>query len=103
MNSGHGCFFHKGYCIVYFGANENNALILPHSEQRKHEFLEKIKKMSKKKKLPARKKISLELLHKRLGHRFTRSLLVVDTANVWEDIELGIYLDHFCTSCHIFQ
>ena len=52
-------------------------------------FWEK-KEMSKTKKLPARKKIALELLHQRLGHRFTRSLLAGDNANIWEDIELRI-------------
>ena len=41
--------------------------------------------MSKKKKLPARKKIALELLHKTVGHRSTISLLAGDNANVWED------------------
>ena len=46
--------------------------------------------MSKKNKLPARNKIDLELLHLRLGHRPTRSLLSGDTANVWEDVELRI-------------
>ena len=57
--------------------------------------------MSKTKKLTSRKKIDLELLHQRLGHKYTRSLLVGDTANVWEDIELRIYPDPFCTSCQI--
>ena len=47
---------------------------LPHSAQSKHAFLGKIKDMSKKKKLPERKKNALELLHQRLGHRSTRSL-----------------------------
>ena len=51
--------------------------------------------MSKKNKFPARKKIDLELLHQRLGHRSTRSLLAGDTANVWEDVELIIYPDPF--------
>ena len=60
MNSGHTCIFHKGFCTVYFGASENNAVTLPHSAQRKHEFLGKIKEMSKKKKSPAGKKIFLE-------------------------------------------
>ena len=27
MNSGHTCLFHKGFCTVYFGAKENNAVI----------------------------------------------------------------------------
>ena len=66
MNSGHTCILKKGFCNVYFGAKENNAVTLPHSAQRKHAFLGKIKEMSKKKKLPARKKIALELLHQRL-------------------------------------
>ena len=57
--------------------------------------------MSKIKKLPSRKKVNLELLQQRLGHRSTISLLYGDTANVWEDIELRIYPDPFCTSCQI--
>ena len=101
MNSGHACMFHKGFCTVYFRAKEKNTVTLPHSEQRKHAFLGKIMDMSKKKKLPARKKIALELLHQRLGHRFTRSLSAGDTANVWEDLELRIDPDPFCTSCQI--
>ena len=50
---------------------------------------------------PKRNKIALELMHQRLGHRSTRSLLDGDTANVWEDAELIIYPDPFCTSCKI--
>ena len=38
-------------------------------------------------------------MHQRLGHRSTRSLLTGDTANVWEDVELKIDPDPFCTSC----
>ena len=44
----------------------------------------------KENKFPARKKIALELLHQRLEHRSTTSLLAGDTANVWEDVELRI-------------
>ena len=44
--------------------------------------------MSKKKELLYRKKIDLELLHQRLGHRFNRSLLAGDTSNVWEILSL---------------
>ena len=95
MNAGQTCLFYKGFCTVYFGADQRNAVTLPHSTQRKHAFTGKIKNMSKKNKLPARKKISLELLHQRLGHRSTRSLLAGYTANVWEDLELRIYPDHF--------
>ena len=49
------------------------------------------------KKNSARKKIALELLHQRLGHRSTRSLLDGNTANVWEYVELRIDTDPFCT------
>ena len=38
-----------------------------------------------------------------LGHRYTISLLAGDTANVWEDIELRIYPDSFCTSCQLYS
>ena len=65
----------------------------------KHAFSEKSKYVSKKN--PSRKKIALELLHQRLGHRYTRSLLAGDTANVWEDVELRIYPEPFFTSCKI--
>ena len=60
---------------MYLGAEKKNELILPHCEQRKHAFTGKIKNMSKKNKYPARKKTALELLHQRLGHIYTRSLL----------------------------
>ena len=72
MNSGHTCLFHKGFCTVYFGAKEKHVVTLPYSAQRKHVCLGEIKEMSKTKKLPARNKNSLELLHQRLGHRSTR-------------------------------
>ena len=84
---------------MYFGAKEKNAVTLPHSAQMIHAFLGKIKDMSKTKKLPARENIALELLHQRLGHISTRSLLAGDNANVWEDVEHRIDPDPFCTSC----
>ena len=43
MNAGHNCLFHKGFCTVYFGAKEDNAVTLPNSELRKHAFSGKIK------------------------------------------------------------
>ena len=42
-------------------------------------------------------------MHQRLGHRSTRSLIAGDTANVWEDAELKIDADPFCTSCKIYS
>ena len=83
--------------MAYFGADKRNAVTLTHSAQRKHAFTGRIKNMSKKNKLPARKKIALELLHQRLEHRSTRYLLAGDTANVWEDVELRIDPGPFCT------
>ena len=101
MNAGHTCLFHKRFCTVYFGAKEDNSVTSLHIAQRKHAFTGKIQDVSKKNKFPARKKISLGLLHQRLGHRSTRSLLAGDTANVWEDVELRIDPDPFCTSCQV--
>ena len=84
---------------MYFGAKQDNAVTLPHCAVRKHAFTGKIMKISKKN--PKRKKIALELMHQRLGHRYTRSVIDVDTANGWENSELRIYPDPFCTSCKI--
>ena len=78
--------FSQGFCTIYFGAEKKNAATLPHSAKRKHAFLGKINYMSKKNKLPAINKVALELLHQRLGHRSTRSLLTEDTANCLEDV-----------------
>ena len=66
---------------MYFGAKENNVVTSPDIAQIKHAFIGKITEKSKKNKLPARKKIALELLHQRLGYSYTRSLLSGDTAN----------------------
>ena len=81
-NLGHNCLFHKEIFMVYFRSKEKNAVTLPQSAQRKHAFLGEIKEMSMTNKLPSRKKIDLEFLHQRLGHRSSRSLLAGDTANV---------------------
>ena len=48
MNAGHTCLFHKGFCTVYFGEKEDNAVTLPHSAQRKRAFTGKIQDVSKK-------------------------------------------------------
>ena len=80
---------------------KENSVTFPHCAQRKHTYLGEIKQMSKTKKLAPRKKVYLEFLHQILGHRSTRSLIVGDTDNFWEDIELRIYPDPFCTSFQI--
>ena len=38
INSVHACLFHKGLCMVYFGAKEKDTVTLPHIAQRKHSF-----------------------------------------------------------------
>ena len=81
MNSGHTCLFRKGFCMVYLGAKEDNAVTLPHSAVRKHAFSGKI--MEKSKKNPARKKIALELLHQILGHRSTRHWQYLQLSMIW--------------------
>ena len=103
MNSGYTCLFRKGFYTVYLVAEEEIMVKLPHSAQSIHAFLGEIKEMSKQNKLPSRKKIALELLHQRLGHRSTRLLFSRDTSNVWEDIKLRIDPDPFCTPCQISQ
>ena len=54
-------------------------------------------KISKSNKIVPRKKVALEWLNHILGHRSIRSLLAVDTVNVWKDIELRIYIEKICT------
>ena len=48
MNAVHTCLFHKGFCTVYFGAKEDNAVTLPHSALRKHVFQEKLRMYQRK-------------------------------------------------------
>ena len=55
MNLGHTCLLHKGFCTLCLIAKEKNSFTLPHSAQRKHEYLGKIKEISKTNKLPSRK------------------------------------------------
>ena len=48
MNARHTCLFHKGFCTVYLGSKEDNAVTLPHSAVRKHAFMVKSMESSKK-------------------------------------------------------
>ena len=59
MNLVHTCLLLKVIYTVYFGAKKKNTVTLPHSAQRKHEFLGEIKETSKSNKLRSRKKIAL--------------------------------------------
>ena len=101
MNLGHIFLSHKGFCIVYFGDKKKNEATLLHSALIKYAFLVKRKEKFNPMKVASRKKVDLELLQQRLGYRSTRSLMDGDTANFWQDIELRIDPDPFCTSCQI--
>ena len=94
-------FISQRFFAVYFGDKKENSVTLPHSAHRKHAFLVNTKGKDKSKKISPRKKVTLELLHYRLGHISTISLMAGDTETVWQDIELRIDLDPFCTSCQI--
>ena len=102
MNLGHTCLFHKGFFTVFF-VDKNITLWhyrVSHKENMHFWFL-KTKEKSKSQKQIPKKNFSLELLHQILGHRSTKSLLAVDTANIWQDIEIRVYPDAFFTTCHI--
>ena len=67
----------------------------------KYELFVKTNENTKSKIIALRKKVASKLLHQRLGHRSTISLMAGDTTNVWQDVEVRIYPDPFGTSCHI--
>ena len=97
INLIHTWFFYKGFCTVLFSDNEQNAVTLCHSAHRKHDFLVKMKKKWKSQNQNPNKKFYLGLLRKILGHRSTRSLLPVDTSNIWQDIDIRVDPELFCT------
>ena len=47
------------------------------------------------------KSISLQLMHKRLGHRATKSILLAENANLYSDIKIIPDQDPFCTTCKL--
>ena len=49
----------------------------------------------------AKKRVELELMHRRLGHRAVRSLLMADANEIYEDTKLVGSTDSFCETCHI--
>ena len=69
----------------------------PHRAQRKHAFLVKMKENPKSQNKIPKKRVSLELLHQRLGQISTRSIVAIDTSNIWQDIDLRVDPDPFCT------
>ena len=90
MNSGYTRLFYKVFCKILLINNEKNEVTLPHIAHQKYAFLVKTKESSKPQKEIPKKKVSLELLHQRLEHRYTSSLLARYTTNVWKEIELSL-------------
>ena len=95
INLGHNCLFHKGFCMFLLSDNKHNVITLTHSAQIKHASLVKTKEMSKPQKQILKKKVFLELLHQKLGHRSTRSLLAGESEMFWQDIDLRIDSNQF--------
>ena len=75
-------------------------MTLLHRETQKHSSLIKTKEKSKSQKQIS-KKVHFDLLHRILGHRSTSSLLDGDTIIVWQDIDIRLDPDQFCTPCQI--
>ena len=87
--------------MVLFIDNEHNAVTLLYITQRKYEFLVKTKENRKSQNQITKNKVSLELLHLRLGHRSTRPLLAVYAENIWQDMKLRVDPEPFYKSCQI--
>ena len=82
MILGYTYLFHKGFCNVYFGAKEKMH-IRYHILHKKTCILGGNKVNIKEIEISIQRKIALELLHQRLDHRSTKSLLDGGTDNVW--------------------
>jgi hypothetical protein len=52
---------------------------------------------------PARtpKLVTVELLHKRLGHVSTKAILAANEAGVWEDVMIRFAPSSFCINCKV--
>ena len=64
-------------------------------------FGKKMKEKSKSQEQIPKRKVSLELFHQRLGHRYTKSPLAGDTVNVWQYIEIRVDPEQLFTSFQI--
>ena len=98
MEAGHACTFHNGFCTLYFGDENTNTIMLAHRTERDRALPMRIRERKRKQ---TRSQVSLEHLHQCLGHRATRSLLAADAAGLWEDVEIRMDPDPFCTSCKV--
>ena len=77
MNLGQACLFNKQFCTIYVDNKNKNAVILPHSAQRKH-FFGGGKANININENRTYKDFFLGLLHHRLGHRSINSLIKKD-------------------------
>ena len=46
-------------------------------------------------------KVPIELLHRRLEHRSTRTIEFAKQKNLYEDVKIVKLHDHFCETCHL--
>ena len=70
--------------------NVPNALNNPEAQDNVHTQPKKRKRV-----------MSLDLMHRRLGHRAAKSLLMADEQNLYSDIKIMPDHDPFCTACKI--
>ena len=66
-------------------------------------MVKKTKKKSKSQEQIPNRKVSLELFHQRLGHKYTKSPLAGYTLNVWQYIELRVDPEPLFTSFQIYS
>ena len=82
MNSGNTCLFNQFFLHSVLRSKGEKYINITTQCTKETCISRKNHGKVKENKLPASKKIALELLHQRLGHRYTRSLLSGDTDNV---------------------
>ena len=101
MNLVHTCLFHQVFACFSSVIINRTQLHYHAAHREKHYHLMKMEGESKSQKKVPKNKISLGLLHQRMLNKSTRSLLSRDNANVWQEIEVGVDPETFCTSYQI--
>ena len=102
INFEHTCLLQKRFRRCNLGTKRKMHLLCHIMHSGNIHFWRKLKNV-KINEVSTQGEISLELLHQRLGHRSTRSLLDGDAANIQQYIGPRIYPYPFCTSCQIYS
>ena len=50
---------------------------------------------------PAEARVSLELMHKRMGHRSVQSIVAAKAAKAWKGVQVSATTDEYCVDCKI--